>query len=178
MTKIDTIVQNYFLEIRSESLTPFFYAVTSIYDFSLYFAVLVFLLLLLIYIKMGWRESALFLFAVFSAIVVSYVLKNLFDAVRPVGGVYEETGHSFPSYHATQATVFFLIITYIFRNELGRVWGSTLTLFSFVMIFLVAVSRLYLGVHWLSDVLAGILSGCLIVYLLVKLFRYVTNSHT
>jgi len=82
---------------------------------------------------------------------------------RPAGiGVYDETFFSFPSGHATIAIAFYGFIAYFLIRQIGT-WRSRLNL-SFAAIMLIAVigfSRLYLGVHFLSDVLGGYLLGIL-----------------
>ncbi len=82
---------------------------------------------------------------------------------RPAGiGVYDETFFSFPSGHATVAVAFYGFIAYFLIRQIGT-WRSRLNL-SFAAIMLIAAigfSRLYLGVHFLSDVLGGYLLGIL-----------------
>jgi undecaprenyl-diphosphatase len=80
---------------------------------------------------------------------------------RPPGiGVYDETFYSFPSGHATVSTALYGFIAYYLIRHIVT-WRNRLN-FSFAVIMLVAAvgfSRLYLGVHYLSDVLGGYLLG-------------------
>jgi undecaprenyl-diphosphatase len=87
-------------------------------------------------------------------------LKMLFERVRPIGGLVTETSYSFPSGHATISAVFLisslLLFVPLIKNKVCR-WvfvGITIILFS-----LVVASRIFLWVHWPSDVIAGLLLG-------------------
>lgn len=66
---------------------------------------------------------------------------------------------SFPSGHATMAAVIFGILAVLVSHSMGR-WGRALVYATCaVVVVMIAYSRIYLGVHWLSDVLAGLLFG-------------------
>jgi len=87
-------------------------------------------------------------------------LKHLFIRTRPIGYVFEETGYSFPSGHALVSAVFFPLLFYICKSNIKS--RSARLILGIVLIgtmFLIAYSRLYFGVHYLSDVLAGLLVG-------------------
>lgn len=96
----------------------------------------------------------------FSAVINS-LLKHLFADPRPYWidpsvQLSEEESYGIPSGHAQNATVFYGLIAIYFR----RAWVWILVI---VMILLMAFSRIYLGVHDLEDVVAGILVGILIL---------------
>lgn len=66
---------------------------------------------------------------------------------------------SFPSGHATMSTVIFGILAVLVSHSMGR-WGRALVYaICAVVVVMIAYSRIYLGAHWLSDVLAGLLFG-------------------
>ena len=93
----------------------------------------------------------------------AYERRSSFFSLRPTGiGVYDETFFSFPSGHATIAVACYGFIAYFLIRQTGT-WRSRFNL-SFAAIMLIAAigfSRLYLGVHFLSDVLGGYLLGLL-----------------
>ena len=84
-------------------------------------------------------------------------LKTLVQRPRPEGfRLIEETGFSFPSGHSMVAMAFFgLIVWLVWRYEANRRQRALLTLAFAVVIVMIGVSRIYLGVHYASDVLGG-----------------------
>lgn len=171
MKNLDFILQDNISLIRTEGLTQFLFLLTTIFDFSLHFILISFCVSALIYLFRDIKYAVLFLFPIFTGAVLVYILKELFDVSRPLGGIVVETSKSFPSGHATISTVFFVMLMYIFDDYFS---GAKKYFFNFLcvlMIFLVSFSRLYLGVHWLSDVVFGVFLGCLVSYISVKLFR-------
>lgn len=96
------------------------------------------------------------------ATATTYVLKHLISRPRPVDmAVYLEDLSSFPSGHATIAVVFYgFIAYYVFKKIFG--WHRWLIVVGgLLLIFLISFSRIYLGVHYLSDVIGGLLVGTL-----------------
>ena len=96
-----------------------------------------------------------------SAIVVSEVsigtLKALYDRPRALGSLVETSNASFPSGHAVAASVTAVAAVIALFPEGSRRyrWGAMAVAFSSVM----GLSRTYLGAHWLSDAVAGVLLG-------------------
>ena len=123
--------------------------------------------------KMGVKEGVL----IFIAAIVSQfgdLLKILIERPRPSSGLVQvlvnEPGYSFPSGHATFVTVFLGIVAYLVYTHLPKGWFSRLIIIIlFLVILWVGSSRIYLGVHWPSDVLGGYLIGGLILWILTWL---------
>lgn len=110
------------------------------------------------------------------SVLLNLGLKNVFTRPRPVEVVHlaVETGYSFPSGHTMAAACFFGFLIWLLLSGTGRRWlRITASCLFALLVLLIALSRVYLGVHYFSDVFAGLLiSACyLIVYIsLVKLF--------
>jgi membrane-associated phospholipid phosphatase len=96
-----------------------------------------------------------------SAIVVSEIaigtIKALYDRPRALGSLVETSGASFPSGHAVAASVTAVaaVIALLPEGPRRYRWGAGAVAFSFLM----GVSRTYLGAHWLSDAVAGVMLG-------------------
>ncbi len=87
-------------------------------------------------------------------------LKALFARERPTDPIIEATGYSFPSGHAFASTVFYGMMVYLVWRLTERRWARALaTVLGPLVVLAVGLSRVYLNVHYLSDVLAGWLSG-------------------
>lgn len=109
------------------------------------------------------RYSALLLLvATGGGLVLNTVLKLFFDRPRP--SVFEwgtqAVSSSFPSGHAMSATIVYSTVAYLAARLSSRLWLRWLTMFvAAIIIALIALSRIYLGVHYPSDVLAGAIVG-------------------
>jgi membrane-associated phospholipid phosphatase len=94
--------------------------------------------------------------------LLNVALKHVFQRARPS---FDEplltlTTYSFPSGHAAGSTVFYgVLAAYLLCKIKSSGWRSVIVLSAFSLVTLVALSRMYLGVHYLSDVLAGIVVG-------------------
>ena len=93
----------------------------------------------------------------FAAIVIDLVLKEIIQRPRPDGfRLIAETGYSFPSGHSMVAMAFYgLLIYMIWRYETNRGLKWLFCLSFSLVVILIGASRIYLGVHYASDVLAG-----------------------
>lgn len=94
--------------------------------------------------------------------LLNFALKHFFERARPT---FDEpllslTTYSFPSGHAAGSTVFYGVLT-AYLVCMSQSWWLrvVISLSAVIMVALVALSRMYLGVHYLSDVLAGIVEG-------------------
>lgn len=102
------------------------------------------------------------------SVVLNLGLKDLFTRPRPVEipALVQERGYSFPSGHSMAAAAFFgFLIFLVWRSQRSRTIKRVLTAGLLMVISAVGFSRIYLGVHYLSDVLAGFMASG--VYLLL-----------
>lgn len=108
-------------------------------------------------------------------VVLNQAIKMLVQRPRPVGfRLAAESGFSFPSGHSMVAMAFFgLIIWLIWRYERDRRMRLALTAAFSIVIVMIGVSRVYLGVHYASDVLGGF---CLSLAWLVLYTRFVAPA--
>jgi undecaprenyl-diphosphatase len=107
-----------------------------------------------------WRGAALIV-GILGAIVIQNVDKALVGRPRPpVGELERVSGTSFPSGHATESSAFFIALAMLLVAGIApRGARLVLALATLVIIASVALSRVYLGVHYPTDVAAGILLG-------------------
>jgi membrane protein DedA with SNARE-associated domain len=103
-----------------------------------------------------WAEFAV-LVAGFAIVVLGvHELKDAVDRPRPGGGLIDASGSSFPSAHAAYSTFYvWLAVTIVMRLRPGMARGAAVVATGISLTALVGLSRVYLDVHYLSDVNAG-----------------------
>lgn len=104
-------------------------------------------------------------------------LKLFIARPRPNFAALAEDGFSFPSGHALGAIVFFgFLLFIIIRNIKGRWIKLVFSLLLPLLILAVGFSRVYLGVHWTTDVIGGWVIGGLILTAMIKTIKYVEQK--
>lgn len=110
---------------------------------------------------------------------IVYVGKLVFQRARPEEtGVYTETLFSFPSGHAAIAVTLYGFIAYIL-SENAKHWSVRISasVVTFYVIALIGVSRLYLGVHYFSDIVGGYLLGLLWLMMAIGIREWLHHTY-
>ena len=144
-----------------------------------------FILFVLVY-KKNWRESILILVSIALVITLcdqfaSHFCKPIFARYRPTHHPdfmdqvkivfdYRSGLYGFISSHAANAFGFAMFMSLLLRNKM-----FTWTIFSWSV--LTAYTRIYLGVHFISDVVCGMFAGIFFGYVVYKLYLYVRNTY-
>ena len=117
-------------------------------------------LFLMLLNKKRW-ESLFFLIAVLGSSVFNMILKWIFHRTRPtIHPIIQETGYSFPSGHSMVSFVMYGMLTYFLVLFLVKRSAKIITIIFFsVLVLFIGISRIYLGVHYPSDVIAGFSAG-------------------
>lgn len=118
-------------------------------------------------------EALFFAIAMSLSSTLNPLLKNIFDRERPtLLRLIDISGFSFPSGHAMGSAAFFGSIIYIANRVLkGKTKGVMIGL-SALFILLISSSRVYLGVHYPTDIIAGIIGGTFCVVLSTLILRH------
>ena len=120
-----------------------------------------------------YLKAFLLLFFVNSSFWLLEMIKNYVCRERPCS--YE--GFSFPSGHSTVIMCFIGIIIYLILSKVySKFWKYSLTTILGLWIILVGISRLWLGVHFLTDVIAGWALGFIFVNLFIILDKFFKQS--
>jgi len=108
-------------------------------------------------LRRRWWHLAAFVVAIVMSEALIGSLKAIYVRARPPGSLVATSGASFPSGHSIAATVTVVaaVIALVPPGRARVAWGTAAAVFSVLM----ALSRAYLGAHWLSDALAGVLLG-------------------
>jgi membrane-associated phospholipid phosphatase len=129
-----------------------------------------------LYQSKRWADIRLLVTAVVGSALMDLILKVIFHRPRPNVSLipFNLSGLSFPSGHAMDATVFYGIIAYwIVVSYQNRKIQALAVADWIALAALIGFSRLYLGVHYLTDVLAGWSAGifCLTLCILIEHYR-------
>ncbi len=91
--------------------------------------------------------------------VINFILKQILQRPRPTEyRIIDESGYSFPSGHSMVSMAFYGYIIYLVnKNVKNKYIRIGLTLILSILIVSIGISRIYLGVHYTSDVIAGFL---------------------
>ncbi len=169
--KWDIWVNANIASIHTPFLTGIMTAFTRLLNPAIFAIILLAVFGMLIFSRRWYRASLLF-FGLLGGFFLEIFIKFIMRRPRPAGGLIHVSGYSFPSGHATMAAIFFLWVAYeysdSFRKGLPRV---SFIFTSVLLMLLIAFSRIYLGVHWLSDVIAGLALGTFWFTLLLLLLR-------
>ena len=91
--------------------------------------------------------------------LLNYMLKASFHRARPdAAAQFATDAWSFPSGHATDSLISYGLLTYWLRARFPR-WRTPIFVACLALVALIGYARIYLGVHYLSDVMGGYLSG-------------------
>ena len=172
-TKVDTRLADWLHEHASPDLTTFFEAVTRLGNVSTLLVVV--LLTSAVLWRKGWiAELQLLVLAGVGAEIITVGLKHGFQRDRPFFSdpLATESSYSFPSGHASVSLAVYGTLGFIAARHLGSRRAQFAVLAgTTVLVLLIGFSRLYLGVHFLSDVIAGYSLGIAWVALCVVLLQ-------
>lgn len=119
--------------------------------------------------------SGLFLVAsLFAAWAIMNWSKLLFMRERPAGEqLTNAAGYSFPSGHATLSLVFYGFFIYLLLDQSRSNWSKIIAGGLILLILFIGVSRVYLNVHFATDVLGGFALGGILLTFFILTFRFI-----
>lgn len=163
LKKIDTSIHDWATHQRTAGATLFFTAVT-IVGSPLGVTVILVIIGIILMIQRRWRWVIYLAVTSCGGGLLDRELKRYFARARPdvAEMLHSAHGYSFPSGHAMGSAVAFGALAYLAFRAI-RSWPAKTAVMAFLYSLLAAVafSRVYLGVHWVSDVLAGVIAGTL-----------------
>ena len=171
----DDAITNFVISWRSPGLNNFFQAVTDLGDVYAYIVVTT-IAVLFFFFKLKNKK---FIFQLLGVLVLSALsniaLKQVINRARPtIEHMVVVKTLSYPSGHAMSAMAFYGFLIYLtFRIRMSR-WlrGFLVFIFAF-MILVIGLSRIYLGVHFPSDVAGGYIAGLIWVAFCIVLFNII-----
>lgn len=168
----DTKVAAWVASIRSPVLTRFMHAITVLG--SLYCILLGYILLsCYLYWRSSHKQALIFSGLTMARVLVIWIAKLVFHRTRPSEAhLQPEPGYSFPSGHSDSAMLLFSwIVCFLFiRARFSLFLNTTIAILGFAICLAVGFSRVYLSVHYATDVLSGFCLG--LFYFFISWFYF------
>jgi membrane protein DedA with SNARE-associated domain/membrane-associated phospholipid phosphatase len=156
--------------IRTPRFDQFFVVITLLGETVTVFAVAVLFTLVLV-IKKQWRAAFTLIGILLVSACAVYLFKSLIYSPRPTGFLSVIKSSSFPSGHTALSLTVLGFMAFLIAQEIRQNWRWLPYSVGTLLVFLVCFSRLYLGAHWLEDVLASIFLGFSILLLTIVCYR-------
>lgn len=156
---IDLVISNGVQEILNPVLNKIMMLVSLIANTGslIFLSIIVFVFL---FYKKRTKEAFVFVFGVGGGALIVEFLKQIIGRARPENSLILASGYSFPSGHALNSIVFFLLVAYFFKNNVkDKILKRIFLIACIVLPLIIGFSRIYLNVHWMSDVIAGFAIG-------------------
>lgn len=186
LANYDTKVTQFVISYRNPFLTQYFRFVTEVGDLYGYLIVVVICFLISILVFKRWKYVAQTTLVLLLASVSNMILKRFIDRARPgIEHLVSVETLSYPSGHAMSAMAFYGFVAYLFyRFKMNIVLKITAILLLIILILSIGISRIYLGVHFPSDILGGYIAGfiwvvfCVLIFDMIEIFRRDPNTTT
>jgi len=155
LTEIDQWISAHMFHLRIEWLNVVVKGITDMNSFA--GAALFSAVVISVFIWKRWyRDIWFYLVVTFGATALFAGIKAVVGRMRPDAAIIEAGGFSFPSGHTTMATAMAFALYFILRKKTkNREMHALLFVMALGWSLLIASTRLYLGVHWFTDVLGG-----------------------
>lgn len=176
ITNFDAVISLKISEINSTPMAKFFTILTTTIFSAEFLSLLVVLMSGYLFYKKRKSKSLFFVGSLALALILKEAINIIVKRARPPFYLLEVAGYSFPSGHTLTATIFFILLSIFFKDKIKSKFGRMLFFLSAAILALLAgFARIYLNLHWLSDVIAGIFLGIFAVCICQMMFKIFTK---
>ncbi len=162
----DTTAADFVANLRTDWLTSIAKALTALGSWE---AVVIATVATAIWLgaRRAWAELIILVLGTIAILWGTDLIKETVARPRPPGGLVDSAGYSYPSGHASHSIVYtWIAVTIAIRVRPGMSRGTALVVAGLLLTAAIGLSRVYLGVHWMSDVNGGWAFGAAIFALL------------
>ena len=175
----DQQITDYVISYRTPLLTNYFIFVSQVGDIYGYLIVLISTVLLSILVFKRWKYVVQITTVLLLSSVSNMILKRFIDRARPgIEHLVSVETLSYPSGHAMSAMAFYGFLIYLFyRFKINIFLKVAIIIVLILLILSIGISRIYLGVHFPSDIVGGFIAGfiwvifCILLFDLIEVFR-------
>ena len=175
----DQQITDYVISYRTPSLTNYFIFVTQVGDFYGYLIVMISTVLLSMLVFKHWKYVVQITIVLLLSAVSNMILKRFIDRARPgIEHLVSVETLSYPSGHAMSAMAFYGFLIYLcYRFKMNIFLKVGIIIVLILLILSIGISRIYLGVHFPSDIAGGFIAGfiwvifCILLFDLIEVFR-------
>ena len=162
------MIADFISTIRNQNFTLIFNLFTFIGDF--YIPVLIIMCIILV------MKNNYFAYALGSSYLLSgavaFVTKFIIDRPRPLSPIVEiPDPYSFPSGHTLTSFVFYYLLAYILSANESKKTKIACNIIATIIVTTVAMSRLYLNVHYITDILGALIIGSIILKMIKNIVK-------
>ena len=166
--KFDKPIMEFIHNFRTIEITKFVIIYTDV--IGIYIPIIISIICLVLY-----KKNTLNIFVPLNLAIITItnqILKIIIARPRPEGALISETGYSFPSGHSMVSSAFYgLLIYYCYEYIKSKKIKTIVISILLLLILLVGYTRIYLGVHYPSDVLAGFALSLVYLPLFTKIIK-------
>lgn len=175
LSKYDSAVTDYITSYRSPPRNKFMQFITEVGDFNGYVIMTTLSTIIFYFLFRNWRYVFEILFVLIVSGLSNVALKQVINRARPdAEHLVSVASLSYPSGHAMSAISFYGFLIYLIYNlRLNRWLKTGLIIIFSLLILAIGISRIYLGVHYPSDVAGGFIAGFIWVVFCVILFHVI-----
>ena len=162
LTLFDDKIYQFIISFQNDTLTNIMKVITS---FANPLTIVSLCLASLLSLIWKYKASIYLIIVTIISTVFNFLTKNIVLRTRPDHlRLIEETGYSFPSGHAMGSITFYgFIIFLLSKSKINKYLKIFLSIIIGLTIFLIGISRIYVGVHYPSDIIGGFLLGYIIL---------------
>jgi len=175
-TTLDVSVSSWALSIQTSVFTPLAEIIDVTFDTITLLIITVSIAAVLFYRKY-WKHSVLLMGAMSGDALIVALIKLSIQSVRPLEELLYDRGFSFPSGHTAGSVVFFGVLTYFawsyWASSKVKILSGGLAV---LVTALVGFDRIYLNVHWFSDVVGGYLVGVFWLTFSILMFHWLGQT--
>lgn len=158
----DEKIFNNIIKLENNILTKILYIITNIG--STIGVIVILLFLVVLFMKKKLLSDFKYVIAnVGIGVIIMKLLKQIIKRVRPSWKWIVQSGFSYPSGHTISAILLYGTLILLTGKKMNKKYKKPIIIFLSIMIFLISISRIYFGVHYVTDVVASLILGLIIL---------------